>query len=154
MEEIRIEFVFGRVKTEALSNEDSRLRDAAIRAAQRAYAPYSQFNVGAAVLLNEGTLVEGNNQENIAYPSGLCAERVALFSAAASFPDIPIKTIAIVAVVNGEIQTAIAPCGGCRQVMLETERRYGQPIRILLCGHDTTLVVASIKDLLPLSFEM
>jgi cytidine deaminase len=153
MEEVRIELKFKRLKTAELSRVDSRLREAAIDAAKRAYAPYSHFHVGAAVLLNDGTVVEGNNQENIAYPSGLCAERVALFSACATFPEKPVEAIAIIAIKNEIIQPAITPCGGCRQVMLETEKRHGQPIRILLCGMEETILVASAQDLLPLSFS-
>ena len=153
MEEVIIELKFKRLKTSALSKEDSVLCDAAINAARRAYAPYSNFNVGAAVLIKDGTIVEGNNQENVAFPSGLCAERVALFTAGASFPAIPVIAIAIVAIKNGVVQQVISPCGGCRQVMLETEQRYGQPIRILLCGRDETILVTSIRDLLPFSFS-
>jgi len=153
MEEIKIELSFKRLKTELLPEEIRRLRDSAVSAAKRAYAPYSQFHVGAAVLLKDGTVVEGNNQENMAYPSGLCAERVALFAAGASFPDQPVEMIAIVAIKDGVMQPVIAPCGACRQVMLETEQRYGQPIRILLCGQDETILIASAKDLLPLSFS-
>jgi cytidine deaminase len=153
MDEIILELKFKRLKTAELSKEYSELRDAAINAAKRAYAPYSHFNVGAAVLLNDGTVVEGNNQENIAFPSGLCAERVALFSAGAAFPEIPVIAMAIVALKNGVIQPSISPCGGCRQVMLETEKRYGQPVRFLLCGADETILVASAQDLLPFSFS-
>ena len=152
MEVITIELTFKRLKTGELPEDDRRLYDAAARAASRAYAPYSHFNVGAAVLLGDGTVVEGSNQENIAYPSGLCAERVALFAAGASFPEKPVKAIAIVAIKNGEIQSSIAPCGGCRQVMLETEQRYGQEMRVLLCGSEDTIVIDSAKDLLPVSF--
>ena len=153
MEEVSIKLNFKRLMTSELSRNDSILREAAISAANRAYAPYSHFNVGAAVLLNDGTVVEGNNQENIAYPSGLCAERVALFSAGATFPDKPVMALAIVAIKNGVVQPSIAPCGGCRQVMIETEQRYGQPMRILLCGTDETILVASTQDLLPLFFS-
>jgi cytidine deaminase len=152
MDEIKIELSFKRLKTNELLADDRRIYDAAIRAARRAYAPYSQFNVGAAVLLGDGTIVEGNNQENVAYPSGLCAERVALFAAGASFPEKQVTAIAITAIKNGEIQSSIAPCGACRQVMLETERRYGHAIRVLLCGKDATILVDSVKDLLPISF--
>ena len=152
MEEIKIELTFNRLKTAELSKEDRRLRDAAIAAAKRAYAPYSQFHVGAAVLLEDMSVIEGNNQENIAYPSGLCAERVALFTAGATFPEKPVRAIAIAALKKGKMQPMITPCGGCRQVMLETEQRYGQPIRILLCGRDETILVPSVKVLLPLSF--
>jgi cytidine deaminase len=153
MEEIKIELSFERWKTGDMPEEDRPLYDASVSAARRAYAPYSQFHVGAAVLLKDGTVVEGNNQENIAYPSGLCAERVALFTAGASFPEQPVETIAIVAMKDGVVLPAIAPCGACRQVMLETEQRYGQPIRILLCGKDETIRIASASDLLPFSFS-
>ncbi|MDR2915802.1 MAG: cytidine deaminase [Tannerella sp.] len=152
MEEKNIGFRVRILKLEELSVEDRELRHAAIRAAGCAYAPYSHFKVGAAVLLEDGTILEGNNQENIAYPSGLCAERVALFSAGASFPDVPIVALAIIAMKNGEIQPSISPCGGCRQVVLETERRYGCSVRVLLCGRNDTVIVPSAKDLLPLSF--
>ena len=153
MEEVKIELSYKRLKTDELPKDGRMLRDVAIRAAQRAYAPYSHFHVGAAILLNEGTIVEGCNQENMAYPSGLCAERVALFAAGASFPDQPVEMIAIVAMKDGVVQPAIAPCGACRQVMLETEQRYGQPIRLLLCGQNETILIASASDLLPLSFS-
>ena len=153
MEEKKIELKFNILKTDELSADDQRLRDMAIHAAGRAYAPYSNFHVGAVLLLKDGTIVEGNNQENVAYPSGLCAERVALFSAGASNPDVPVVSLAIVAMKNGQIQSAISPCGGCRQVMLETEQRYGYPIRILLCGYDQTIIIPSVQHLLPFSFS-
>ena len=153
MEEISVEIQFKRLKTNEMNKKDSQLREAAINAAKRAYSPYSQFNVGAAVLLEGGTIVEGNNQENIAYPSGMCAERIALFAAGSCFPENPVDSIAIIALKNGEVQHSIAPCGGCRQVMLETERRNGHPFRILLCGRDETIIVFSAKDLLPFSFS-
>ena len=140
------------VCSEELSEDDKLLRNDAVDAAKDAYAPYSHFCVGAAVLLENGTIVKGNNQENAAYPSGLCAERVALFSAGASFPAIPVVAIAIIAIKDGDIQSSISPCGACRQVMLETEQRYGRPLRILLCGNDETIIVSSAKDLLPLCF--
>ena len=153
MEEKKIKLTVGILKTEELLPEDNRLRVAAIRAAKRAYAPYSRFRVGAAAMLRDGTIVEGNNQENIAYPSGLCAERVALFHAGASFPEIPVISLAIVAFKDDVIQPSISPCGACRQVMLEIEQRYGKPVRVLMCGNDQTIIVYSVKDLLPFSFS-
>ncbi|HCC52649.1 MAG TPA: cytidine deaminase [Porphyromonadaceae bacterium] len=153
MEEKRIELLAAILKTEELSPDDNRLRMAAVHAAGRAYAPYSRFQVGAAVMLRDGSVVEGSNQENIAFPSGLCAERVALFHAGASFPEIPVISLAIVAVKDGVIQKSIAPCGACRQVMLETEQRYGKPVRILMCGRDETILVSTAKDLLPFGFS-
>ena len=153
MVEESLELKYKRLKNETLLLDDGSLRHAAINAAKRAYAPYSNFKVGAALLLQDGTVIEGNNQENVAYPSGLCAERVALFTAGASFPEKPVVALAIVAIINGVIQPSISPCGGCRQVMLETEKRYGQTMRILLCGQDETILIPSAKDLLPFSFS-
>lgn len=153
MEEIKIEISLKRLETAALSNEYQRLRDLATCAARGAYAPYSHFKVGAAIALNDGTMMIGSNQENIAYPSGLCAERVALFAASASYPDQSVEAIAIIAMRDGIVQSFISPCGACRQVLLETEQRYGHSIRILLCGKDESILVASAKDLLPLSFS-
>ncbi|MDR2147492.1 MAG: cytidine deaminase [Tannerella sp.] len=140
------------LKTAELNSGEADLRNAAIDAASRAYAPYSGFQVGAAVLLENRMMFEGNNQENVAYPSGMCAERVALFAAGASCPDTAVEAIAIAAFKNGEMQDSISPCGACRQVLLETENRYQKPVKIYLCGKDETVVVSSAKDLLPLSF--
>jgi cytidine deaminase len=104
------------------------------------------------VLLQDGTVVEGSNHENSASPSGMCAERVALFYAGASRPETPVVAMAVAAVKGGEVQPSISPCGACRQVLLETEQRYGTPIRILLCGREEVSVISSAEDLLPLSF--
>jgi cytidine deaminase len=153
MEQFRIELQIRKKKTEELSQEEYSLREAAIRAAERAYAPYSNFQVGAAVLLENGEIVEGNNQENAAYPSGLCAERVAVFTAGAAYPEKPVKAIAIIAIKNGLIEKSISPCGACRQVMLETEQRYGRNIQVMLCGLDNSLLISSVSDLLPLNFS-
>ncbi|MGL4412489.1 MAG: cytidine deaminase [Bacteroidales bacterium] len=139
---------------EELSSEDRQLVDMAREATTRAYAPYSEFHVGAAALLENGEIITGNNQENAAYPSGLCAERVTLFWANSKYPDMPVKTIALAAFTNGEFtKECVAPCGACRQVMLETEDRGGEPMRILLSGRDQVYEVDSIKDILPLYFE-
>ncbi len=119
-----------------------------------AYAPYSGFYVGAAVLLGNGTIVTGNNQENSAYPSGLCAERVALFYANANYPDSEVKTIAISAAKNGVlVNESVKPCGSCRQALAETEVRFKTPIRIILDGQDAILVLTGVESLLPLSFS-
>lgn len=118
-----------------------------------AYAAYSKFNVGAAALLANGKIIGGNNQENAAYPSGLCAERTAVFYANSQYPDVPVKAIAIAAYVNGEyLQDPITPCGGCRQVLLETESRYGKDVKMILYGTEKTYVMENVKQLLPLSF--
>jgi cytidine deaminase len=136
-----------------LPPENSDLIKKAREAAKNAYAPYSEFYVGAAVLLGNGKIIEGNNQENAAYPSGLCAERVALFYANASYPDVPVKAIAITAIdKKGKVRNSVQPCGSCRQVMLETEFKSGKPIQIILDGEKIT-VLDGIESLLPLSFR-
>jgi cytidine deaminase len=134
-------------------NEQILLQEAR-RITSKAYAPYSGFHVGAAVLLENGMTVTGNNQENSAYPSGLCAERVALFYANANFPDFGVKTIAISAAKNGVlVNEPVKPCGSCRQALAETEVRFKSPIRIILDGQGGILVLNGVSSLLPLSFS-
>ena len=137
-----------------LSAEDAALIAQAQRAREDAYAPYSAFKVGAAVLLQNGQVVIGNNQENASFPSGLCAERVAVFQAGARYPEVPILKVAIVAgsVKNSSSKPA-APCGNCRQSIFEYEKRYEQPIELLLMGTNGEVYkCSSIKDILPLAF--
>lgn len=120
-------------RLEELPEEDRHLLEQARQASAMAYAPYSGFKVGAALLLENGTVITGNNQENAAFPSGLCAERVALFHAAAQYPDVPIRTLAIVATRKGEYTSEpVSPCGSCRQVMIESESRHNKSFRIIL----------------------
>lgn len=122
-------------------------------ATKKSYAPYSCFNVGAAVLLMNGEIITGNNQENAAYPSGICAERTALFYANAQYPDIAVEAIAIAAFHDGKFtDEACTPCGSCRQVLIEIENRFDRPIRIIMYGTKHIYEVDSIKKLLPLSF--
>lgn len=137
-----------------LPENDQRLLNEARRITALAYAPYSGFHVGAAVLLDSGLIVTGNNQENSAYPSGLCAERVALFYANANFPDAGVKAIAVSAAKNGIlVSESVKPCGACRQALAETEVRFETPIRIILDGQDSILVLQGVESLLPLSFS-
>lgn len=137
-----------------LSNIEKNLIDLAKKASNKSYAPYSKFQVGAAVLLENGEIITGNNQENAAYPSGLCAERVTLFFANANFPDVPVKIIALAAQAGGDFtESQVAPCGACRQVILETENRFDTPIRLLMYGKEGVYIVNSIKDILPLHFD-
>lgn len=137
-----------------LDDKDKKLVDAAKMAATRAYAPYSGFRVGAALLCN-GKTVTGNNQENASYPCGICAERVALFAAASQNPGGAIETIAIAAHNGREFANdAVTPCGSCRQVMLEYEMRQKSPIRIIMHGEERTFIVPSAASLLPLSFTL
>jgi cytidine deaminase len=139
---------------EELSEEYKRLVDEAKNATQNAYAPYSEFNVGAAVLLENGEMVSGTNQENAAYPSGLCAERVTMFYANSKYPNVAPKALAIATFAGGDfLDEPITPCGACRQVLLESEMRYGVDIDVLLFGRKGVCVVKSVKALLPLAFD-
>ena len=125
----------------------------AVEAAGDAYAPYSGFRVGAAVLLENGEVIPGNNQENAAYPSGLCAERVALFFAGSRYPGVAVTAIAITALRDGSVQEEpVTPCGACRQVLYETELTGGKPIDVILHGKRRTLLIQGAADLLPLPF--
>lgn len=138
-----------------LSVQDREVVDAARNATANSYAVYSGFNVGAAVRLAGGTIVFGTNQENAAYPSGLCAERTTIFWANSQYPDKAVKVLAIAArTADGELDRPIPPCGACRQVILETEKRYNTPVRIILYGAKECYVIDDgIKALLPLSFD-
>ena len=140
--------------SDELSKSDKELLLKAVDARKNAYAPYSHFRVGASVLLENGEIHSGNNQENAAYPSGLCAERVALFSVAANFPGIPIKAIAIAAKPEQfELTEPITPCGACRQVIAEYELLQGKKIEIIMdAGNKMILKSTGIENLLPLAF--
>ena len=153
MKEIDLNIHIRAYQYEELSEADRELVDAAIEATRRSYAPYSKFSVGAAVRLQSGTVVAGSNQENAAYPSGLCAERTTLFYANSRYPDEAVETWAIAARnEQGFLESPIPPCGACRQVMLETEQRFNCPMRILLYSLKDIYEIRGTKDLLPLSF--
>ncbi|AFM03976.1 cytidine deaminase [Bernardetia litoralis DSM 6794] len=138
-----------------LSKQDLFLLNEAREATKRAYAPYSKFSVGAAIQLQNGEIILGSNQENAAYPSGLCAERTAIFSASTQFPNEIIETIAIAAKPKESIDfIAISPCGSCRQVMSEYENKQNKPIRMIMEGENKSIyIVSSIANLLPLKFS-
>ena len=137
-----------------LSENQQQLVEKAKAQVANAYAPYSGFHVGAAVELANGAIFAGNNQENSAYPSGLCAERVAMFYANAQFPNIAVKRLAISAYTNGEfLKSPVTPCGACRQVLLESETRFESEIEVILYGTDEVYVLNNVKQLLPLCFE-
>lgn len=138
-----------------LNADDQALLAKAKEAGKNAYAPYSAFHVGAALKLENGVIVTGSNQENVAYPSGLCAERVAIFAAGANHPNVAVSTIAITcSSTKFAVKRPLSPCGACRQVIAEYERKAGKNIRIILAGESGAVyVVGSMKELLPLSFE-
>ena len=138
-----------------LSPEENQLLQKAKLALKNAHAPYSGFFVGASILLENGEIVLGNNQENAAYPSGLCAERVAIFSASANFSSVPVNTIAISCKSSQTIiKGPVTPCGACRQVIAEYETKQNKPIRIIMQGEKGHVYAAnSINALLPLMFN-
>ncbi len=137
-----------------LSETDRQLIDMAIEATEHSYAPYSHFSVGAAILLKNGKMMRGCNQENAAFPAGICAERSAIFAAGAQYPDQPIMTLAIAARdAKGNLtEEPVSPCGTCRQVIIETETRFKQPVRIMLYGKHHIYIMDGIQQLMPLSF--
>lgn len=162
MKEIDINIRIRSCSYDELSEQDRRLVDEAREATRRSHSPYSRFHVGAAILMDNGEIITGANQENAAYPSGTCAERSACFYAGARFPGVPMKKIAIAAWTRGHApkdasweecfqESPIAPCGACRQALLEYENLYG-PIEVILYGRREILILPSISSLLPLSF--
>lgn len=156
LEKITLHFEFERYSSlQELPAGDLTLMQEAMKAADDAYAPYSHFYVGAAVLLENGKIVRGNNQENAAYPSGLCAERVALFAAGAQHPGVKITALAVTAYPESrkEPEFPLSPCGDCRQVMAEYEHRYNHKIRLIMQGgHGTYIATECVAQLLPFLF--
>ncbi|MBC7411545.1 MAG: cytidine deaminase [Bacteroidia bacterium] len=145
--------VFANVK--ALSAQEQELFTNAKQAATQAYAPYSLFNVGCALLLDNGKIVLGNNQENAAYPSAMCAERVAVFSASALYPTAKVVTVFLSAFSpNYKLIQPITPCGSCRQALAEYEYKQKQKIKVYMtCDNDEIWMTESVFDLLPLAFN-
>ncbi len=146
----------------SMSELDSQVRllvEKSIDATQGSYSPYSDFQVGAAVLLTDGSIVLGANQENAAYPSGLCAERTAIFSAHSNYPNEDIVAIAIAATFENETAEKIlhsiqaSPCGACCQVMIESELRAKRPIKVIIASAHEIIIFSSVKDLLPFAFS-
>lgn len=138
-----------------LSPEDRHLVDLAREATYRSYAPYSKFCVGAAILLSNGEIVTGSNQENAAFPSGTCAERTACYYAHSRYPEAKFETIAIAARgTDGlEIANPVAPCGACRQALLEYETLAGKNVKVILIGRDEIYILPSVSSTLPLAFS-
>lgn len=137
-----------------LSESDRKLVDAARSMTRQSYAPYSRFSVGAAIRLDNGVIVTGSNQENAAYPSGICAERTAAYYAHANYPDARFEAIAIAArdTAGHEVADPISPCGACRQALAEYEQLAAHEVKVLLAGHSIIYIVPSVKSLLPLAF--
>lgn len=143
---------FGSV--EEMNAEDRELVSASIEAMSGAYAPYSHFHVGAAVRLSNGQIVRGANQENAAFPSGLCAERTAMFAASSKYPDKDMLSIAIAGGVHGRLgSTPASPCGACRQVMAQYQTKSGKPMSIIMVADGKILKFEKVDDLLPMIFN-
>jgi len=153
MKDVVIQTKLHACKLEELTDEQRELVAIAKEQTNNSYCPYSRFHVGAAAKLANGLIIRGSNQENAAYPSGICAERSALFAAGANYPEVPVSTLCIACFTEGHFtETPGAPCGACRQVMLETEHRYGKPMQVILYGENETYVFDSAADLLPVGF--
>jgi cytidine deaminase len=142
-------------KLEDLDKSDRELLENATIASKSSYSPYSSFQVGAAVRLANGKIFRGSNQENAAYPSGQCAERVAMFFAQAQFPDVPVDAIAIFAhSLEFKLDKPVTPCGSCRQVMAEYENRHNRKMRVIMGNNNHVQIVNGIESLLPLMFML
>lgn len=153
MKELKFKTVIKAYQYDELSDDRKALVNVAKEAVNLSYSPYSHFQVGAAIRMDDGTILRGANQENAAYPSGLCAERTVLFYANANYPTHAVKALAIAAFTNGAYtQTPTPPCGACRQVMIETESRFNQPMEIILYSESVIYVIESAAALLPLTF--
>ena len=153
MKSKKLEINYEELRFEELNSEDQSLIEAAIKATDNSYADYSHFHVGAAVRLSDSTIVIGANQENAAFPSGLCAERTAIFAAQAQYPKLAVEALAIAAKnSDGILSQPVTPCGSCRQVVLQIEVRYHHPVEILLYGSQRIFRFHSIRDLLPFCF--
>lgn len=154
MKEINVNVAIKVVMPDELTADDRELVERAKAMTRTSYSPYSHFQVGAALRLADGSVYGGSNQENAAFPVGLCAERTAFFYAQAQAPELAPVAIAIAAFTGGKfLEKPISPCGMCRQALLEAETRYGQPIRVMLYGESGIYVVNSVRGLLPLTFD-
>lgn len=149
----KIEIPYILIPREEMSEELLTLEKRALEMAENAYAKYSNFRVGVALQLSNGEVVAASNQENAAYPSGLCAERTALFYAGAKFPDAKVLKLVLVAFSPRERVEVISPCGACRQVMLETSVRQKQSYEVYLCGEKSTVLIQDNKQMLPFGFD-
>lgn len=155
MQEKQINIAFEQYSSiEELLPEDRELAAEAIKAMAGSYAPYSHFNVGAAVRMSNGQIVRGANQENAAFPSGLCAERTAMFAAGAKFPDKDMVSIALCGGIYGRLtESPATPCGACRQVMAQYQAKSGKPMSVIMIGAEKVWKFHRVDDILPLIFD-
>lgn len=155
MKEVNLNIPLKIVTYDELSDKQKSLVDQAREATYRSYAPYSKFKVGAAISLSNGEVVVGSNQENVAYPSGTCAERSACFYAHARYPEAAFEVIAIAARGTDDefVENPAAPCGACRQSLLEYETLAKHNVQVILAGKEDIFILPSVKSLLPLAFD-
>lgn len=154
MKELSINIPVIETQYDELDDADRRLVDEARKATERSYAPYSHFHVGAAILLDNGEIVSGSNQENAAYQSGMCAERTTCYYAHSRYPDARFTAVAIAArgTDGHEVGSPISPCGACRQALLEYETLAGHDVRVILVGRDRIYILPSVRSTLPFAF--
>lgn len=151
---IKVEIEAELLQFDELTTEEKELVVLAKEATKNAYAPYSKFHVGSAVLMESGVIVKGSNQENAAYPSGLCAERVAIFSAGANYPKEKILMVAIAAKpARADDYVSASSCGNCRQAMMEYQSKQSMPIRLLFVREKNEILITTVSDLLPFGFS-
>ena len=155
MKETKVDFSYLVYDLSELAGSDAALVEAARKATFSSYAPYSNFKVGAAVLLSNGTIVQGSNQENAAFGAGTCAERCALFYAHAQWPEETVCAIAVAArgTTDEFLEQPISPCGVCRQALIEAQMRAGHDVRVLMVGRDKVYALDSVSKLLPFQFD-
>ncbi len=155
MSEVRLTIDYEEFSSvDQMEPRDRELVAAAIDAQKGSYSPYSDFQVGAALLLDNGIVVKGANQENAAYPSGLCAERTAMFWAGANYPDVPLDTLVVAGSDHGVLcESPASPCGACRQVMAEYQKKHKKPLKIILVGSKRIRKFKCVDDLLPFIFD-
>jgi len=149
------EIPYRKLQVSELAETDRKLADLARRACATSYSPYSGFRVGAAGILDDGTVLTASNQESEVFPSGLCAERILLYKFQSDFPDRRLEALAVVSEkANAWAVQEVYPCGGCAQIFVDTERRQNSPIRVIMCGADTCTVIETARHLLPFAFQL
>ena len=152
---LKHEIPYQKLQLSELTEPDRKLADMARRACGTSYSPYSGFRVGAAAILDNGTILTASNQESEVFPSGMCAERILLYHFQSGFPEQKIRAVAITAEQDDKpAEKEVYPCGGCAQVFADTEKRQQQPIRLIMCGAESCTVIDSAKHLLPFTFEL
>jgi len=155
MKNLKREIPYRKAQLTDLVEIDRKLTELAREAYRTSHSPYSGFRVGAAAILDDGTIMTSSNQESEVFPSGMCAERILLYKFQSDFPDRKIAAVAIASEQNHKpAEREVYPCGGCAQVFIDTEKRQQHPIRLIMCGSETCTIIDSAVYLLPFAFEL